>query len=121
MKKIVLFYFSIFIFGCNVEPKNQESQSFFGEFLYYNDAAVLNTGQKIYGVVIDDDMFELYSYIPINSSNVIAVLVFPNFTKCHSSTLECTMILTSKYVIGKFTSFYFDFSNFFKKLFGVHN
>ena len=62
MKKIVLFYFSIFIFGCNVEPKNQESQSFFGEFLYYNDAAVLNTGQKIYGVVIDDDMFELYSY-----------------------------------------------------------
>ncbi len=31
-----------------------------GEFIYYADAAVLQVGSSVYGVVIDDKMHELY-------------------------------------------------------------
>ena len=31
-----------------------------GEFIYYEDAAVLQTGHEVYGVKIDDKMHELY-------------------------------------------------------------
>lgn len=32
-----------------------------GEFIYYADAAVLQVGSSVYGVVIDDKMHELYN------------------------------------------------------------
>lgn len=32
-----------------------------GEFIYYSDAAVLQVGNSVYGVVIDDKMHELYN------------------------------------------------------------
>ena len=32
-----------------------------GEFLFYDNAAVLNTGSEIYGVVVDDKLHELHA------------------------------------------------------------
>ncbi|WP_452596626.1 hypothetical protein [Pontimicrobium sp. MEBiC01747] len=32
-----------------------------GEFIYYADAAVLQSGSSVYGVIIDDKMHELYN------------------------------------------------------------
>ena len=40
--------------------KSDQNPQFFGEFLYLADAAVLNTGTEIYGVIIDEKMHELH-------------------------------------------------------------
>jgi hypothetical protein len=56
-----------------------------GEFIYLNDAAVLNCGNKIYGVTIDEKMHELaeqvaakknddYDMVPV----IINAVVHPN-------------------------------------------
>ena len=42
------------------ETKNDGLTLITGEFLYLNDAAVLQVGNSIYGVIIDDKMHELY-------------------------------------------------------------
>ena len=47
--------------SCTQTSKKSESNlQFYGEFLYLADAAVLNTGTEIYGVIIDEKMHELH-------------------------------------------------------------
>ena len=50
----------LFVVACTTQPKS-ETKSLTGEFLYYDNAAVLNTGSEIYGVVVDDKLHELHS------------------------------------------------------------
>ena len=50
----------LFVAACTTQPKS-EGKSLTGEFLYYDNAAVLNTGSEIYGVVVDDKLHELHS------------------------------------------------------------
>jgi len=50
----------LFVAACTTQPKS-EVKSLTGEFLYYDNAAVLNTGSEIYGVVVDDKLHELHS------------------------------------------------------------
>jgi len=60
MKKILVFILFAGIISCTQAPKKGDTNpSFYGEFLYYADAAVLNTGNEIYGVVIDESMHKL--------------------------------------------------------------
>ena len=50
----------LFFAACTTQLKS-ELENLTGEFLFYNNAAVLNTGTEIYGVVIDDKLHELHS------------------------------------------------------------
>ena len=50
----------LFFAACTTQPKS-ELENLTGEFLFYNNAAVLNTGTEIYGVVIDDKLHELHA------------------------------------------------------------
>ena len=50
----------LFVAACNTQPKS-EVESITGEFLFYDNAAVLNTGSEIYGVVLDDKLHELHA------------------------------------------------------------
>jgi hypothetical protein len=69
MKKIILFLFiSLVLIGCKNESKSvsfypdedtTELITLSGDFIYYADAAVLQTTNEIYGVVIDEKMHEL--------------------------------------------------------------
>lgn len=57
MKKILsLLIISLVLLGCKKEP---EGEIFKGEFVYLGDAAVLQTDNDIYAVVINDKMHEL--------------------------------------------------------------
>jgi hypothetical protein len=61
MKKSILVLILMFVVSCSQIPKKStENPQFFGEFLYLSDAAVLNTGTEIYGVIIDEKMQELH-------------------------------------------------------------
>ena len=62
--KAPLLIFTIFLFvSCTMSPKKGTNDPMFnGEFLYLSDAAVLNTGSEIYGVVIDEKMHELHEF-----------------------------------------------------------
>lgn len=59
--RTLLFIFLITIAAsCSQSKKSTDNNlQFYGEFLYLADAAVLNTGTEIYGVIIDDKMHEL--------------------------------------------------------------
>jgi len=69
MKKIILFLFiSAILASCKNESKSVSSNpddqtteliTLSGDFIYYADAAVLQTNNEIYGVVIDEKMHEL--------------------------------------------------------------
>ena len=50
----------LFVAACTTQPK-PEVESVTGEFLFYDNAAVLNTGSEIYGVVVDDKLHELHA------------------------------------------------------------
>jgi len=50
----------LFVAACTTQP-NSEVKSVTGEFLLYDNAAVLNTGSEIYGVVMDDKLHELHA------------------------------------------------------------
>ena len=53
MKKSILILITVLVTSCAQAPKKStENPQFFGEFLYLADAAVLNTGTEIYGVII---------------------------------------------------------------------
>ena len=61
MKKSILILITVLVTSCAQAPKKStENPQFFGEFLYLADAAVLNTGTEIYGVIIDEKMHELH-------------------------------------------------------------
>jgi hypothetical protein len=54
----------LFVAACTTHPKTQpksEVENLSGEFLFYDNAAVLNTGSEIYGVVVDDKLHELHA------------------------------------------------------------
>ena len=51
---------SLFIAACTTQPK-LEIENVTGEFLFYDNAAVLNTGSEIYGVVVDHKLHELHA------------------------------------------------------------
>lgn len=63
MKKITFLLIGVLLFWNCTSPKKSniqtETVSLHGEFLFLNDAAVLNTGNEIYGVVIDEKLVEL--------------------------------------------------------------
>ena len=83
MKKQLFVLILMFVVSCSQVPKKSaQNPQFFGEFLYLSDAAVLNTGTEIYGVVIDEKMQELddlctsikrneYDMIPKNDTQEI--------------------------------------------------
>ena len=50
----------LFVTACTTQPKPQ-AESLSGKFLFYDNAAVLNTGSEIYGVVVDDKLHELHA------------------------------------------------------------
>ena len=50
----------LFIAACTTQPKPQ-TESLSGEFLFYDNAAVLNTGSSIYGIIVDDKLHELHA------------------------------------------------------------
>ena len=50
----------LFVAACTTQPKS-EVESLTGEFLFYDNAAVLNTGSEMYGVVVDDKLHELHA------------------------------------------------------------
>ena len=50
----------MFVAACTTQPKSKV-EVISGEFLFYDNAAVLNTGSEIYGVVVDDKLNELYA------------------------------------------------------------
>jgi len=57
MKKIVfIFFIALATTSCKKEP---QGEIFKGEFVYLADAAVLQTEDDIYAVIIDDKMHEL--------------------------------------------------------------
>lgn len=81
MKKLAILLLSVVVFtACKNDPKTDEATSskpidvdspertekqsdgltlLKGEFVYYADAAVLQTHREVYGVIIDDKMHEL--------------------------------------------------------------
>lgn len=76
MKKIILLFAVLVAFtSCKEDAKNEETttvekespkddyKTLRGEFIYLADAAVLNCGSKIYGVVIDEKMQELANQV----------------------------------------------------------
>ena len=50
----------LFFAACTTQPKS-EVESVTGEFLFYDNAAVLNTGSEIYGVVVNVKLHELHA------------------------------------------------------------
>ena len=79
MKKIIFFLFiSVVIVSCKNEPKSVSSNSdetndlvtLTGDFIYYADAAVLQTNNEIYGVVIDERMHELNEAVKEHKNEV---------------------------------------------------
>ena len=51
---------SMFVAACTTQPK-LEIENVTGEFLFYDNAAVLNTGSEIYGVIVDHKLHELHA------------------------------------------------------------
>jgi hypothetical protein len=78
MKKSILILITVLAASCSQAPKKStENPQFFGEFLYLADAAVLNTGTEIYGVVIDEKMQELDKLcIPIKQDEYDMISVY---------------------------------------------
>ena len=59
-KNLQLIIVLLFVAACTTQPKSK-AESITGEFLFYDNAAVLNTGSEIYGVVVDDKLHELHA------------------------------------------------------------
>ena len=74
--RILPFTFLLLFAACTTQPKT-ETSILSGEFLYYNDAAVLNTGSAIFGAVIDDKLHELHQMVaPIQKDSFDMVQVY---------------------------------------------
>lgn len=89
MKKIILILcISLVVLSCKKDSKSTEKSSnqtsevglitMTGEFIYYADAAVLQTTNEIYGVVIDDKMHELNDAVKqykVDETDMVSVTV----------------------------------------------
>lgn len=61
MRILPLIILTIIATSCMQSPQKRDSNpQYYGEFLYLADAAVLNTGTEIYGVIVDEKMHELH-------------------------------------------------------------
>ncbi len=58
--------------------------------------------------------------IPVDISDVIAVLVFPYFAESHAATLERTVILSGENLVGQASGFDLNLADFFKDIAGFH-
>ena len=78
MNRFIFILVLALVGSCAQTPKKStDNPQFFGEFLYLSDAAVLNTGTEIYGVVIDDKMQELHELCtPIKRDEYDMISVF---------------------------------------------
>ena len=76
--KIQLLFLSLLLSLGACSPKaNVKTEAIAGEFLYYDGAAVLNTGNDIYGMVIDNMLHELHQQvIPIQKDSFDMVQVY---------------------------------------------
>lgn len=80
MKKVILVLFSIaLLLSCKKETNSQSSQEtaseekfqlIQGDFIYYGDAAVLQTNKEIYGVVVNEKMHELDALVKKHKKEV---------------------------------------------------
>ena len=80
MKQIIIFLcFPVLFVSCKNESKSVSSNptestneliTLTGDFIYYADAAVLQTNSEIYGVVIDEKMHELDSAVKEHKNDV---------------------------------------------------
>lgn len=88
MKKVIfILCVSLIVLSCKSDSKSVETNSetikekdtlitLTGDFIYYADAAVLQTPKEIYGVVIDDKMHELENAVkPLKNEVTDMVLV----------------------------------------------
>ncbi len=79
MRTLFLILLIAFATACTQSSKKTDTNpQFYGEFLYLADAAVLNTGTEIYGVIIDEKMHELHdlcSPLKRDEFDMIAVYV----------------------------------------------
>ena len=53
------------------------------------------------------------SDIPVDIADVITILVFAHFRKCHASSLKSRVVLSRKYILGETSGFNVDFTYFF--------
>ncbi len=75
-KNLQLIIVLLFVAACTTQPKSK-AESITGEFLFYDNNAVLNTGSEIYGVVVDDKLHELHAQVaPIQKDSFDMVQVY---------------------------------------------
>lgn len=117
MKKFLALFALLVVFtSCKQENKaNADSETVTtpeedvvmlkGEFIYLNDAAVLNCGNKIYGVTIDDKMLELAEQVAEKKNDVndmipviISGVVSPNPALSPSNEVWAEVVTIKKIV-----------------------
>ena len=75
-KNLQLIILLLFVAACTPQQKSK-AESITGEFLFYDNNAVLNTGSEIYGVVVDDKLHELHAQVtPIQKDSFDMVQVY---------------------------------------------
>ena len=75
-KNLQLIILLLFVAACAPQQKSK-AESITGEFLFYDNNAVLNTGSEIYGVVVDDKLHELHAQVtPIQKDSFDMVQVY---------------------------------------------
>jgi len=77
MKKTLQFIILLlFVAACTTQPKSK-AEIITGEFLFYDNNAVLNTGSEIYGVLVNDKLHELHAQVaPIQKDSFDMVQVY---------------------------------------------
>ncbi|MEC7617359.1 MAG: hypothetical protein VYD39_04025 [Bacteroidota bacterium] len=75
-KNLQLIIVLLIVAACTTQPK-PKAESITGEFLFYDNNAVLNTGSEIYGVVVDDKLHKLHAQVaPIQKDSFDMVQVY---------------------------------------------
>ena len=75
-KNLQLIILLLFVAACAPQQKSK-AESITGEFLFYDNNAVLNTGSEIYGLVVDDKLHELHARVaPIQKDSFDMVQVY---------------------------------------------
>ena len=75
-KNLQLIIVLLFVAACTTQPKSK-AEIITGEFLFYDNNAVLNTGSEIYGVEVDDKLHELHAQVaPIQKDSFDMVQVY---------------------------------------------
>ena len=62
---------------------------------------------------LNEGMIKTSGNIPVNASDIIAELVFPDFTESHSLPFEDAVVVAGKDLIRQAPCFNFDLPNFF--------